>query len=149
MNTRYKRWIFAPIATLALFTFAFASNIAQAASPCDIQLTQPSYSNGQTVSLNVFRLTNSSAETQFYEWKLWLKSPALPDQSLVNIGYDSSLALPAGFDVDFAALLGPIVLFTIDNVLFSNGSYEIGCRLINPITGQEYPDADVITFDVI
>ena len=66
----------------------------------------------------------------------------------MNLGADSSLVLPAGFDIDFASLIGPVELFTIDNVLFPSGTYEIGCRLLNPITGEEYPDADVITFVV-
>jgi len=133
---------------LILSPFLAVANLAQAATPCDIATSQPTYSNGQTVELSVFRLTNSAPVAQLYEWKLWLKSPALADQSLVNLGADSSLVLPAGFDIDFASLIGPVELFTIDNVLFPSGTYEIGCRLLNPITGEEYPDADVITFVV-
>lgn len=143
------RWITTPAAGLALVALAAVANPVLAAEPCDIELSQPTYSSGETVRFSVFRLTNSTAESQFYEWKLWLKAPGLPDFSLVNQGFDSSLSLPAGFDVDFASLVGPIDVFTVDNVLFFPGSYEIGCRLLNPITGEEYPDADVIVFDVI
>lgn len=149
MSNSPKRWIFTPTLGLVLFALTLAANPAQAAEPCDIELSQPSYTSGETVRLSVFRLTNSTAEAQFYEWKLWLKAPGLPDFSLVNQGFDSSLSLPAGFDVDFGSLIGPIDVFTVDNVLFFPGAYEIGCRLLNPITGEEYPDADVITFDVL
>jgi len=69
--------------------------------------------------------------------------------TLVNFGSNSELALPATFDVDFAALVGPVELFTLDDVVFPSGSYEIGCRLIDPVTGEEYPDADVIVFVVL
>ena len=138
-----------PIISILVFCALFlTSGLLHAATPCDIETEQASYSSGQTVRLSVMRLTNSDPVAQFYEWKLWLKSPSLPDRSLVNIGSDSSLVLPAGFDVDFAALIGPVELFTIDDILFPSGAYEIGCRLIDPITGAEYVDADVINFVV-
>ena len=133
---------------LILGVLCLASGLLQAATPCDIETEQASYSNGETVRLSVMRLTNSEPVAQFYEWKLWLKSPGLADTSLVNLGADSSLVLPGNFDVDFAALIGPVTLFTIDDVLFPSGSYEIGCRLVHPVTGAEYPDADIISFVV-
>lgn len=149
MSKSLKTWINTPTLGLVLCALALVANPAQAAEPCDIELSQPSYTSGETVRLSVFRLTNSAAESQLYEWKLWLRAPGLPDFSLVNQGFDSSLVLPAGFDVDFGSLIGPIDIFTVDNVLFFPGAYEIGCRLLNPVTGEEYPDADVIAFDVL
>ena len=148
MNAKYKRIFAAPIVILILSALSLAGNLAQAATPCDIATEQASYQSGETVRLSVLRLTNSAAVTQLYEWKLWLKSPDFPDLTLVNLGSDSSLGLPAGFDVDFATLVGPVELFTLDDVLFPSGTYEIGCRLLHPVTGAEYPDSDVITFVV-
>ena len=149
MKTKGNRWNRTLLSGLLFWPLVLAGNLVNAATPCDIELNQPSYSSGETVSLSVFRLTNSSTESQFYEWKLWFRSPGLPVTSLVNYGFNSELALPAGFDVDFAGLVGPIVLFTIDDVLFPSGSYEVGCRLVDPVTGEEYPDADIITFSVL
>ena len=148
MKTTVKPGINTPIAFLIFSTLYLASGLLHAATPCDIETEQVSYASGETVRLSVMRLTNSEPVAQFYEWKLWLKSPDLEDLSLVNLGADSSVVLPAGFDVDFASLIGPVELFTIDNILFPSGNYEIGCRLVNPITGAEYADADVINFVV-
>lgn len=150
MKTIYKQWLATPFVILILSSLSVLGNIAQAASPCDIGTSQPSYQIGEVVRLNIFRLTNPSLiEAQFFEWKLWLESPDLPVLSLVNFGSDSSLVLPAGFDIDFAALVGPVDLFTLDDVIFPRGTYVVGCRLLNPVTGEEYPTADVITFEVI
>ncbi len=148
MKTLCKRWIAEPFIFLIFGSLSVAGNLAQAATPCDIEISQPTYQFGEVVELSSFRLTNSSPEAQLYEWKLWLESPFLGITSLVNFGADGELALPAGFDVDFAALVGPVELFTVDGVIFDPGTYTVGCRLLDPVTGAEYPDADVIVFEV-
>ncbi len=147
MNSKRKRWISTPIGIVVFSLLPVAGSLGQITTPCDIELTQGIYQIGDTVEANVFRLTNASQETQFFEWKLWLESPDLSILSLVNMGSDMSLALPGGFDFDFA-VFGNIQLFTADGVIFTSGNYELGCRLLDPVTGAEYPQADVIQFQV-
>ena len=74
-ETTGKSGLDTPIAFLTFSTFYLASGLLHAATPCDIETEQVFYLNGETVRLSGMRLTNSDPVAQFYEWKLWFKSP--------------------------------------------------------------------------
>ena len=105
------------------------SNVDQ--SPiCDIQLNQTSFVDGDTVTADVFRVANLTSAPVAAELKVWQGSPEMPPISFINIGADGSLVLPAGMDVD----LGPVPFFQVTADLPS-GTYELSCRLLDPVTG--------------
>jgi hypothetical protein len=98
---------------------------------CDIQLNQSIYLDGGTVNANVFRLANLTATPLALEWKVWLGVPGVSPIGIVNMGADGTFVLPAGTDVD----LGPVPFLPVNNNL-PRGSYEFGCRMLDPTTGE-------------
>lgn len=100
---------------------------------CEVQTDQAAYVDGETVSVTVFRISNADATAAAVELKLWLGGAALPAPiGLLNFGADGSVQFPAGLDVN----LGPFDLLTVSPAL-PRGDYEIGCRILNPVTGQQ------------
>ena len=95
---------------------------------CEVQVNQSTYVNGDTVTVTVFRLTNSDPTTVNVELKFWLDADAFAPISLANV---PTLPLPAGFDQN----LGPFPLFLV-TAPFPRGGYELGCRLLDPVTGK-------------
>ena len=98
---------------------------------CDVQLNQTSFVDGDTVTANVFRFVNLSTTPVAVELKFWLGLPGTPPISIFNVGADGSFVLSAGLDID----LGPGPLLAVTASL-PRGGYEIGCRLLDPVTGQ-------------
>lgn len=98
---------------------------------CDIDLNQSTFVDGETVTLDVFRLANLTNAPVALELKSWLGLPAGSAISVINQGADGSLVTPAGWDID----LGPISLFTVTSSL-PRGSYEFSCRMLDPVTGE-------------
>ncbi len=98
---------------------------------CDIQLSQVTYSDGDTVNADVFRIANLTSAPIAVEWKVWLGLPGAPPLSVFNLGADGSFVLPADFDVN----LGPVPLVPVTADLPS-GDYEFSCRLLDPVTGK-------------
>ena len=86
---------------------------AQSAPVCDIQMSQPTYIDGETVTANVYRFANPSAAPIATEMKLWLGVPGIPPLSVANVGSDGSIELPAGLDFDY----GQIPLFLVTAAL--------------------------------
>ena len=111
-------------------------------SICDIQMSQQTYIDGDTITANIFRLANPTSATIALEIKVWLNLPGFPPISLFNLGSDGSFALPAGTDIN----LGPIPLLSIIPGL-PRGTYGLNCRMLNPITGQLLAE-DSNVFDV-
>jgi len=97
---------------------------------CEIELSQTTYVDGETITANVFRIANLTSAQSPSEWKVWLGVPGVPPISIINLGADGSLVLPAGFDVDF----GPLPLVPVTAAL-PGGTYELSCRLLDPVTG--------------
>jgi hypothetical protein len=98
---------------------------------CDIEVGQPSYVNGETVTVTSWRLANLSDSPAPIELKSWLSSPEDPDLPYIRFGERGGVVLPVGFDVD----IGPINIGTID----ANdvpGNYAFSCRLLDPVTGD-------------
>jgi hypothetical protein len=98
---------------------------------CQITLNQPSYRNGDRVEATMLRVANIGTSSQAVELKIWLKVPGLSPWSLLNVGADGSVVLPAGFTQN----LGPATLFTLDTS-YPRGDYELSCRLRDPVTGE-------------
>jgi hypothetical protein len=97
---------------------------------CDLQLNQMTYSDGDTVIANMFRLENHRPGPVATEIKLSLEVPGVA-VSLLNVGSNGSVMLPSGFMEDF----GPLPLFQVIPA-FPRGSYELTCRILDPTTGR-------------
>ena len=93
-------------------------------------MTQAIYTAGDTVSVTTFRLGNPGPDPLPVEWNVWLGIPSSPPISAINMGADGSFILPAGFDTD----LGPLDLFPAAGLPL--GSYELSCRMLEPVTGE-------------
>ncbi len=110
-------------------------------SLCNIQMSQPIYTAGDTVTASVFRLANQGASPVSVEWKVWLETPSGPSISFINLGADGTFVLPAGFDQDF----GPLPLFPAAGL--PTGTYELSTRVLNPVTGELLSE-DLNVFEV-
>lgn len=99
------------------------------APACEVVLTQQNYGNGETATASTLRLSNLSAGPVATELKIWLGTPGAPT-SVVNIGADGALELPAGFDLD----LGPLPFLPV-NAGTPRGDFEFSCRMLDPVTG--------------
>ena len=82
--------------------------------------------------------TNSAIAT---EWKAWLAAPSGAEFNVLSAGADGSLVLRGGFFLDLAD--SGIPLFSAGQV--PNGTWEIGCRVENPATGEDF-EASIETF---
>lgn len=98
---------------------------------CDIQLAGNVFPQGFTVTASVFRLVIPGPEAVAVELKSWLEVPGAASISILNMGADGSLVLPANFDLD----LGRIPLFTVTPDI-AHGNYQWDCRLLDPVTGE-------------
>jgi glucose/arabinose dehydrogenase len=101
------------------------------AAALEIQTSQTNYVNGQIVTASQFRLKNPGTAAANVELKVWLKMPAMEPISVLNLGADGSLMIPAGTNQN----LGPLTLFTVD-ATFPRGNYEFSSRMIHPVTGK-------------
>ncbi len=114
-----------------------------AADPvCDVQLNQDVYMAGDTVTADVFRVANPSADPRPIELKTWFGIPGMDPLSFFRTGADGSIVLSPGFDQDF----GPITLQPV-TAGTPPGSYQFDCRLLDPATGEELA-LDVNMFEV-
>jgi hypothetical protein len=98
---------------------------------CDIQMLQTSYIDGETVTIDVMRFANQTSNPISVEMKMWLGFPN-GSISVINVGADGAVVLPAGFDRD----LGPAPLFVVSPSMPRGGGYEFGCRMLDPVTGR-------------
>ncbi len=108
---------------------------------CDIQMSQPIYITGETVTASVFSISNPDTIPVAVEWKVWLETPSGIQISIINIGADGTFVLPPGFVFD----AGPLSLFPAD--LVTPGTYELNSRVLEPVTGElqceDYNDFDI------
>ena len=107
----------------------------------EIEMSQESYVNGETVTATVFRLTNPTVEPVALELKVWVRiNDCLI--SAFNLGSDGSVAIPAGFDQDF----GPFSLRLVTDEV-PRGVYEFNSRILDPITGRVLSE-DINSFTI-
>lgn len=98
---------------------------------CDIEMNQAIYSEGDSVTADVFQLANPSAAPLAMEVKVWWDLPVGPPSTLFNLGADGSMVVPAGWEAN----LGPFPIHSV-NSSTPRGTYEFSCRLLDPITGK-------------
>jgi TolB protein len=105
---------------------------------CEIELSQPSYTNDEVVTAQSVRLANPALVPAAVELKLFSAPPGGDPIAQINIGADGTIVLPAGFEQE----LGPQPLFTVTPA-YPRGFSQIGCRLLNPVTGaSRYADVN-------
>ena len=132
------------IASVTVLLVLFSITEARAEDPaCDMDTTQASYSAGETVTVSIFDISNPSPEPVAVEWKGFLEVPSFDPIGFINLGADSSLVLPTGFATDF----GPTPLFVVDAGIPA-GTYTLGCRVLDPVTGALL-NGDLHSFDIV
>ena len=94
---------------------------------CEIDMSQPSYTSGQTITATSLRFANTNTTAASVEIKVWLGAPTgkLP---IINV---PAASFPAGLDVN----LGPVPLFPV-TAATPPGQWEFSCRILDPITGK-------------
>lgn len=95
-----------------------------------VRMDRVGYSRGDRMTIEVLRLMNPTASPVPFELKIWMTGPGSGPVGLANTGWNGGIAAAAGSDSHFDPLslppLGPTV---------PGGRYELGFRLIDPITG--------------
>jgi hypothetical protein len=97
----------------------------------EIETSKTSYVPGDTVTASVFRLKNPRSTAATAEFKVWLRLPGAAPISILNMGADSSVTLPANFTQD----VGPVAVMAV-TASNTNGSGELSSRVIDPVTGE-------------
>lgn len=98
---------------------------------CEIEMSQPSYVNGETVTANLWRISNPTDRAIPVELKSWVVFPGVARVPITRFGADGSVVLDSGAQIE----LGPQDLFTV-NANHPPGTYAFSCRLLNPVTGR-------------
>lgn len=115
----------------------------QAPAPsCNVLMSDRSYGAGESVVVNGVGIANRGAFARPVELKIYLRLPGADPVAAVNIGATGSVVLSPGFDVT----LGPLPLFGVTGTS-TKGTYEFGCRVSEPSTGEVY-DAAAVQFRV-
>jgi hypothetical protein len=94
---------------------------------CEVQISQMSYADGDTIAVEDWRLANLRDEPTTLEIGIWLAIPNAPPISIVDDDFD----LPPGSDEHMGAV--PVLDVTAAS---PRGMYAIGCRALDPITKQ-------------
>ena len=79
---------------------------------CDIQMSQPKYANGETVTAQGLRVANRVTTSVSIKALIWLARPDQVPLFRVNLGANGDLQLPA----------------------FPRGAYAFNCRMLDPVT---------------
>jgi hypothetical protein len=108
---------------------AFVQSAGVAA--CNVTLNKTSFVNGDTITIQSWRISNLTSNALPIELKLWLEIPGAPAFGIINLGANGSFVLPAGFDQDLGSF--PLVLVTAS---LPRGNYALNCRFLHPVTGE-------------
>jgi hypothetical protein len=109
--------------------------VGPAASPrtrCTISMTAPRYEFGQVVTASTVGAENRHAGGIPVELKMWLRLPEGHELPVRNVGADGTVTLHAGIPWHF----GPVDVMGV-TAETPRGLYEFGCRLLNPVTGEQ------------
>ena len=102
---------------------------------CDLEITRSRFASGDTV-LASWRLLNPGPTSVSVEIKIWFTAPGQAPYSLSgNLDNGKPLALPASLDEE----TGMTELFAVNDET-ARGTYEISCRLLDPVTGHMYSE---------
>jgi hypothetical protein len=94
---------------------------------CEVQMSQMSYANGDTITVQDWRLVHLRDEPTTLEIGIWLEGPDTLPISIVNGNVD----LPPGADES----MGPVPVLDVTAEL-PRGTYVVGCRALDPVTKQ-------------
>lgn len=107
-----------------------------AAPFCDIETTQPSYVNTEVTGLSKLRFANLGGTDLVSRLIIELKYDAAEfTATAFDVGADSSIVLPASFDVDY----GPQPIIAVQTV-FPRGTWRYRCAIVDPISGAVYAE---------
>jgi hypothetical protein len=110
---------------------------------CTVAVSASAYGTGEVVSVPVLELRNSQATVSAaVELKVWLGGDVVPPIGIVNAGAAGAFKLPAASVRNY----GPFALPPITES-WPRGEYEIGCRLLHPVTGRMLSES-IATFTV-
>lgn len=131
------------------FTLLYTCIVGNCPQPqravCDIQLNQQVYLIGDTITTDVWRLANPGPDPLAVEMKAWLEIPGAVPLPIVDLGANSTLVLPPGFDLDLTTV--GLVLNIPASGGLPLGNYALSCRLISPVTGADIA-LDVNQFEI-
>lgn len=111
------------------------------ASSCAVAMTAGAYSGSEVATVSMMAISNPTGSPVPTEWKVWVASPSGVEGNFISVGADGSIVLPPAFFADVAG--SGVPLFAADQV--PDGTWEIGCRVENPATGEDY-EASTETF---
>jgi hypothetical protein len=85
---------------------------------------------GDAIKATEVRIRNSGTAAVPAELKLWLTVPGVTPVTILSLGSDGGLVLPAGADNS----LGLVTLFSATGL--PTGNYEFSSRILDPTTGR-------------
>jgi hypothetical protein len=109
---------------------------------CDLSVRAKDFVAPETVDVGAY-FANASATGRAVEAKVWIARADGMLFSAINVGADGQNFLASGFE----NLLPLSPLFTVDASTIL-GDWEVGCRLLDPITGETLAQ-DLDTFQVL
>jgi hypothetical protein len=96
-----------------------------------IELNRNTFLPGDAVEASLVRFENPRSTPAPVEVKLWLEMAGSSPISILNIGADGAVTLPAGVQFD----LGPVKLFDVGSSTPS-GIYAFSSRIVDPVSGE-------------
>ncbi len=99
---------------------------------CDVEMSQTSYADGELVEISAWTVSNPGVLPIATELKMWARIVGDEPYGLSSLGADGSLVIDAGASVD----VGTVPLFTVSPAI-PISAWEVGCRLMDPATGEE------------
>jgi hypothetical protein len=141
MNPFYDATITMPLADDIEGAESIYGASISVASSCAVSMTAGAYSGSEVATISMMAISNPTNSPIATEWKTWLEAPSGLVYNGLSAGADGSLVLPGNFFFDLAD--SDIPLFSAGQL--PNGIWEIGCRVENPATGEDF-DVSIETF---
>jgi hypothetical protein len=98
---------------------------------CFVALDKTTYSRGDVITASTLKVTNPTASPVPFAYDLWFDIPGSKLLSFVRGGSDGSVISPPGTQ-DYS---GMVVASSAQTSGAPVGSYNFGCRLLDPVTG--------------
>jgi len=102
---------------------------------CEVQMSQMSYADGDTITVQNWRLVHLRDEPTTLEIGIWLEGPDTPPMPIVSDDFD----LPSEADENMG--MAPVLAVT---AALTRGTYTVGCRALDPVTKQLRYEAFVL-----
>jgi hypothetical protein len=105
-------------------------DVVQPALACDVEMSQPTYGNGEDVVITSLRFVNHTAAPVEARLRLQLTLPFGITANALDLGAGGGFFVPASFDRE----LGPVTMFTLQPSQ-PRGPFQWRCALEDPDTG--------------